>query len=89
VEYWCFQHSNTPLLHHSGSIDFHGVRMSESAVSRIGHPRISAGCQSATQQIANLRYEKSCLGTVQPPAPPGSARSPTPPSGRLRSSPSV
>src|SRR5207302_8781748 len=31
----------------------------ESAVSRIGNPQTFADCQSAKQQIDNLRYEKS------------------------------
>src|SRR5919108_853912 len=29
AEYWCFQHSNTPLLHHSETLNFHRVGMSE------------------------------------------------------------
>src|ERR671923_1891049 len=29
VEYWCFEHSNTPLLHHSESLIFPRVKMSE------------------------------------------------------------
>jgi hypothetical protein len=36
VEHWSFQHSNTPLLHHSGSLIFHRVRMSEPTVSTVG-----------------------------------------------------
>src|SRR5919108_2713792 len=36
VEHWSFQHSDTPLLHHSGSLIFHRVRMSEPTVSTVG-----------------------------------------------------
>ena len=36
----------------------------ESAVSRIGNPQTFADCQSAKQQIDNLRYEKSSRGAT-------------------------
>jgi hypothetical protein len=29
MEYWVFQHSITPIPHHSGSSIFHGIKMSE------------------------------------------------------------
>ena len=46
----------------------------QSAVSRIGNPQARrarsrpADCQSATQQVANLRYAAGVRGKLQPPA---------------------
>jgi hypothetical protein len=62
----CWIHEKSPIPKQSGAHWDHGLgRRSadwQSAVSRIGNPqgfqiRIPADCQSAAQQVANLRYK--------------------------------